>query len=220
MPEGSNRPNGLRGTLIYSESVLTKQSPELTADLKRSLRRTARRIRAGVPPEVSASAADAICRIGIAFFQSRNPAVVSGYAATRGELDVLPLLHALHERGVSTALPVVAQDSLELVFRAYRPGDVLQKAGFNLLEPGSGAGAVTPQAMLAPLLAFDARGGRLGYGGGYFDATLKRLRAHNAGLLAVGVAFDEQEVEAIPRESHDELLDWVLTPSGPIRCGE
>jgi 5-formyltetrahydrofolate cyclo-ligase len=68
-----------------------------------------------------------------------------------------------------------------------------------------------------PLLAFDAAGWRLGYGGGFYDRTLRRLRARKA-IVAVGLAYDEQRIDAVPHLDYDERLDWVLTPSGPIRC--
>jgi 5-formyltetrahydrofolate cyclo-ligase len=74
-----------------------------------------------------------------------------------------------------------------------------------------------PDVVLVPLLAFDAQGFRLGYGGGFYDRTLARLRAIKP-VVAVGVAYDELKVDAVPHRSYDERLDWVLTPSGPQRC--
>ena len=78
-------------------------------------------------------------------------------------------------------------------------------------------GEVEPHIVLTPLLAFDANGFRLGYGGGFYDRTLAKLRAKKP-VVAVGVAYDEQRVDAVPVESYDQRLDWVLTPSGPLRC--
>ena len=71
--------------------------------------------------------------------------------------------------------------------------------------------------MLVPLLAFDAAGRRLGYGGGFYDRTLARLRAIKP-VVAVGIAYDECQVDAVPHLDYDERLDWVLTPSGPMKC--
>ena len=70
-----------------------------------------------------------------------------------------------------------------------------------------------------PLLAFDRRGWRLGYGGGFYDRTLKGLRARKA-VVAVGLAYDEQEVDAVPHLDYDQRLDWVLTPVGPDQVRE
>jgi len=71
---------------------------------------------------------------------------------------------------------------------------------------------VVPDLVLLPLLAFDQAGGRLGYGGGYYDRTLGALGADHE-IRKVGVGFDEQEVEDLPKEGHDQLLDFVATPT-------
>jgi 5-formyltetrahydrofolate cyclo-ligase len=70
--------------------------------------------------------------------------------------------------------------------------------------------------LLVPLLAFDPMGYRLGYGGGFYDRTLAKLRKRQ-GVIAIGLAFDEQRVDAVPHVDYDQRLDWVLTPSGPLR---
>ena len=74
-----------------------------------------------------------------------------------------------------------------------------------------------PAFVIAPLLAFDACGWRLGYGGGFYDRTLRELRQRKA-PIAVGVAYDQQAVDAVPHLDYDERLEWVLTPSGAIKC--
>ena len=79
------------------------------------------------------------------------------------------------------------------------------------------APAVDPDVVLCPLLAFDRTGHRLGYGGGFYDRTLARLRALKP-VVAIGLAYDEQRVDAVPHLDYDERLDWVLTPTGPIKC--
>jgi 5-formyltetrahydrofolate cyclo-ligase len=103
------------------------------------------------------------------------------------------------------------------VFRAWRPGDALVAAGFGTQEPAADRPEVRPDIVLAPLLACDERGWRLGYGGGYYDRTLRRLRGDGA-VLAVGVGYDEQVVAAVPHEDFDEPLDWIATDARLIRC--
>ena len=71
--------------------------------------------------------------------------------------------------------------------------------------------------LLVPLLAFDRSGHRLGYGGGFYDRTLRRLRSLKP-VVAVGLAYASQEVDAVPHLDYDERLDWVLTPEGPMCC--
>jgi 5-formyltetrahydrofolate cyclo-ligase len=88
---------------------------------------------------------------------------------------------------------------------------------WGIAEPKGDKLELEPDVLLVPLLAFDAAGWRLGYGGGFYDRTLRALRAHKR-IVAVGLAYDEQKVDAVPHLDYDERLDWVLRPSGPIRC--
>ena len=133
----------------------------------------------------------------------------AGYYPIGSEFDPLPLLQTLRFAGVRTGLPrVVGKRPLE--FRRWVPGELLVEGEYGTKEPGPDAPPFTPDLILVPLLAFDARGGRLGWGGGYYDRTLEA----NPGAIAVGLAFDEQEVESVPTEPHDRRLDAVLTPGG------
>ena len=143
----------------------------------------------------------------------RAPLVVSAYLAMRSEIDPVPLLAALAARGLGSALPVVVARGQRLGFRAWKPGDPTITAGFGTREPPPGHPTVEPDLLLVPLLAFDTSGFRLGYGGGYYDRTLQALRASKA-VTAIGVAFDEQEVDAVPRLDYDQPIDAVVTPSG------
>jgi 5-formyltetrahydrofolate cyclo-ligase len=93
----------------------------------------------------------------------------------------------------------------------------MKAAAWGIAEPMDDKPALDPDILLVPLLAFDVRGYRLGYGGGFYDRTLHRLRKLKP-VVAVGLAYDELRVDAVPAESYDERLDWVLTPSGPIHC--
>jgi 5-formyltetrahydrofolate cyclo-ligase len=143
--------------------------------------------------------------------------VVSAFAAMPDELDVWPLLQRLHDAGVPLALPVVEGKGRPLVFRAWAPGDAMDKGVWDIPQPKPERPAVEPEILLVPLLAFDAGGGRLGYGGGFYDRTLAALRAKKS-IAAVGLAYDEQRIDEVPHLDYDERLDWVLTPSGPTRC--
>ena len=118
-------------------------------------------------------------------------AIVSGFWPMGDELDIRPLLTALDLMGCVCALPVCVRRATPLVFRRWRPGDGLIKARFGTSEPAPDAGDVTPSFMLVPLLAFDRAGYRLGYGEGFYDATLAALRAARP-VTAVGVAFEAQ----------------------------
>jgi 5-formyltetrahydrofolate cyclo-ligase len=142
---------------------------------------------------------------------------VSGFASLPEELNIWPLLRRLHATEVPLALPVVEGKGRPLVFRAWTPGDAMDKGVWGIPQPKAERPLVEPDILLVPLLAFDARGWRLGYGGGFYDRTLAGLRARK-GIVAVGLAYDEQRIDAVPHLDYDQQLDWVLTPSGPMRC--
>jgi 5-formyltetrahydrofolate cyclo-ligase len=144
--------------------------------------------------------------------------VASGYLPMRTEIDPLALLAGLAQRGFMPSLPVVAARDAPLQFRAWTPGDPTVPAGFGTREPPPGNVTVDPVVLLVPLLAFDMTGYRLGYGGGYYDRTLRVLRARGP-IYAIGVAFDEQKIDAVPHLDYDERMDAVVTPTGVFRLG-
>ncbi len=143
----------------------------------------------------------------------------AGYFPVHDELDPMPLLEALHAGGLRTALPVVMPGP-DLIFREWSPGLALKRGKFGLQQPGGEHVELAPDVVLVPLLAFDRKGGRLGYGAGYYDAALRRMRQRAQPVAAIGIAFDEQEFPEVPQEPQDEPLDKILTPSRVIACGE
>jgi 5-formyltetrahydrofolate cyclo-ligase len=185
---------------------------------KRALRARAKSQRAGLTTAQKVAAADAVAERGLDFLLPRQPtASVSGFAPLADEFRLWPLLRRLAGEGVPLALPVIDGKGKPLLFRAWQPGDATAAGVWGIAEPTHDKPGVEPDIVLVPLLAFDAEGWRLGYGGGFYDRTLRGLRARKA-IVAVGIAFDEQRVDAVPHLDYDERLDWVLTPSGPVRC--
>jgi 5-formyltetrahydrofolate cyclo-ligase len=154
---------------------------------------------------------------GVDFLAATPGAIVSGFAAINDEINPGPLMTWLQAEGFRLALPVMQGRGKPLLMRAWTPGDAMKAAAWGIAEPMDDKPALDPDILLVPLLAFDARGYRLGYGGGFYDRTLHRLRKLKP-IVAVGLAYDELRVDAVPAESYDERLDWVLTPSGPIHC--
>jgi len=140
-------------------------------------------------------------------------AVVSGFWPLGQEIDIRPLLHALHDRGHRVALPVTTRRGETLTFRGWQPGDVLVPERFGTMRPIGDA--LVPDMLLVPLLAFDATGGRLGYGGGFYDRTLAAL----PGRFRLGCAFATQQLDAVPVGPYDMRLDAVATENGIIHCG-
>jgi 5-formyltetrahydrofolate cyclo-ligase len=143
---------------------------------------------------------------------------VAGYLPIGDEIDVGLLLQRLAAQGCRIALPAVVGTGAPLVFRIWRDGEALTDGAFGTREPLAGAPHAAPDVLILPLLAFDRRGYRLGYGGGYYDRTLARLRRQER-VLAVGVGFAAQEVAAVPNGGHDQRLDWVVTEREAIETG-
>jgi len=136
--------------------------------------------------------------------------IVAGYAPIRSEIDPVQLVQKLATRGATLALPAISARNASLVFRQWTPGDELVRGLFGISEPSATALEVNPDIVLVPLAAFDRRGHRLGYGGGYYDRTLQGLRRSRR-ITAAGVAFSVQQMDQIPEDDHDEPLDLVLT---------
>ena len=136
--------------------------------------------------------------------------VVSGFMPLKSEINPLPLMQRLAAAGASLALPVIAARGKPLTMRAWQFGAPLDRGQWGIREPKADAPEVEPDILLVPLLAFDRAGFRIGYGAGYYDMTIRRLRGLNA-VVAVGIAFAAQEVPKVPTTERDERLDLVLT---------
>lgn len=141
-----------------------------------------------------------------------NP-VVSGFWPMLSEVDVRPLMFALRERGARLCLPAIL-DRTTIVFRELVRGAELIDMGFGTSGPGPEAAVLQPDFMLMPLAAFDSRGHRIGYGAGYYDRAVARLRADGHAPRLVGIAYDCQEVPRVPDEPHDIILPELLSESG------
>ena len=152
----------------------------------------------------------------LARFDPKPGTCVSLFWPVGDELDVKPLVEALHARGCCVALPVVTKPHTPLTFRVWEPGIDFIVSSFGIPEPGPDRPAVTPDISVVPLLAFDAEGYRLGYGGGFYDRTIEQLRLmrRDPPYLAVGVAFAGQQVDSLPHETFDQTLDWIVTEEG------
>jgi 5-formyltetrahydrofolate cyclo-ligase len=142
--------------------------------------------------------------------------VVAGYWPMKSEADPRALMAVLAAKGHPLALPCVAKRGAPLLFHRWKDGDPLTKGAFGTSEPLLCAERVTPCVLLVPLLAFDAEGYRLGYGGGFYDRTLETLRAARD-ILAIGIAYAGQEVSSVPHGAHDQRLDAVFTENGLCR---
>ena len=185
-------------------------SPPELIEAKRAARERALAARASWDPAVGAALAEHVLR------EMPPPAgaVVSGFWPMGQEIDIRPLLIALHERGHRIVLPETPKRGNPLIFRLWTPGAVMIAERFGTQRPDGEM--LAPDFLLVPLLAFDRRGNRLGYGAGYYDRTLAGL----PGRTRLGVAYAAQELDEVPAGPYDARLDAVATERGVIRCKE
>jgi 5-formyltetrahydrofolate cyclo-ligase len=178
-------------------------------DSKAALRLEAIALRDALPADARKAAAEAIAarKFPLAITPST---IVSGFMPLKSEINPLPLLQKLAEAGARLALPAIAGRGKPLIMRAWEIGAPLDRGQWGIREPKADAPEVEPGILLVPLLAFDRAGYRLGYGAGYYDMTIHRLRGLKP-VTAVGIAFAAQEVPKIPTTPRDERLDLVLT---------
>jgi 5-formyltetrahydrofolate cyclo-ligase len=186
------------------------------SNLKADLRRDAVARRDALPAAERMAAAQAVAERGLPL-EVKPGAIVSGFSPLKSEISPLPLLRRLADAGVSLALPVVVGRGRPLVMRAWSLGAPLVAGVWGIREPPADVPEVLPDILIVPLLAFDRSGQRIGYGAGYYDMTIARLRAIKP-VTAIGIAFAAQEIAVVPATPRDARLDLVLTERGAIDC--
>lgn len=189
---------------------------------KAALREDAKRRRAEAHAELGADAGARVRDVLLASIELGRDAAVGSYWPFRDEIDSSAALEHFFADGHACGLPIASAKGRPMVFRPWRPGMRLAKGRLGEPVPPPDADYfaddVVPSVLLVPLLAFDRRGFRLGYGGGYYDATIAALRTRGA-VLAIGLAYAAQEIDAVPNEPHDQQLDWIVTEIGAIETG-
>jgi 5-formyltetrahydrofolate cyclo-ligase len=207
LPSGAG-PDGAR-TLSDSAEIVEQ---------KAILRGHMREIRAEAAARDPDAAEKLAARFPVKLFNRYGP-IVAGTIAINDELDAVPLLARLAGLGARIVLPRVEADGA-MTFRDAAKA-TLEKGPFGLTQPSATAEIVRPNLVLTPLLAFDLRGRRLGYGKGHYDRAVTQLRATGR-IFYLGLAYAQQQVDAVPVERHDVLLDWVETPlnSVPLFLGQ
>jgi len=185
-------------------------------ETKADLRARAFARRDALAPDERAQAAEIIAArpfpVGVA-----PGTIVSGFFPMRSEINPVPLMRRLAAAGASLALPVVTGRGKPLIMRAWTFGAPLRAGVWGIREPAPEAPEVFPDVLIVPLAAFDRTGHRIGYGAGYYDMTIARLRAMKP-VVAAGIAFAAQEIDAVPATERDERLDLVLTEREVIDC--
>jgi len=145
------------------------------------------------------------------YYFSKN-LVVAGYWPIRNEADPIYLITKLFNFGCTICLPEIIAYSKILNFRKWCPYEPLRPGKFGTAQPWEDQPLLVPDVILTPLVGFDKEGNRLGYGGGYYDATISNLK-QNGGrrIVLIGIAREIQRVNLIPSSEYDERLDMVVT---------
>jgi len=179
------------------------------SELKTVVRKDAMIRRDALPADVRAQAAETIAARPFPM-EIAPGAIVSGFFPLKTEINPIPLMRKLAGEGAQLALPVIDARGKPLIMRAFAFGDELASGQWGIREPKPGAPEVAPDILIVPLLAFDRRGHRIGYGAGYYDMTIATLRAMKS-VTAIGIAYSAQEIAEVPVTPRDARLDLVLT---------
>jgi len=185
------------------------------AEIKKEARREAARRRSEAHAVLKEVAGEALAARGLPV--SAKPGIVSGFMPYKSEISTIALLNRLRREGWVTALPVVLGTGLPLEFRSWAPGDKLVPGVWDIPIPERND-VVLPDVLLVPGLAFDPAGYRLGYGGGFYDRSLAKLRKLKT-VVAIGVGYQAQMVDRVPRADYDQPLDFIMTEKETIACG-
>ena len=180
------------------------------ADEKAAARRAAFARRKAAHGAIDPAPAQAALREVV--LDAGDEAVLAGYMPIRTEIDPLPVMA---DWAGPVGVPVIQGAGLPLAFHRWREGAEMVEGPFGARVPAV-ADPVVPEVLIVPLVAFDGTGGRLGYGGGFYDRTLALLKARGP-VLAVGFAYEAQRADALPREATDQRLDAVVTERGVYR---
>jgi 5-formyltetrahydrofolate cyclo-ligase len=138
--------------------------------------------------------------------------IIAGYWPIADEIDDRAFLKHCHKQGLQCGLPFITDEDSRLTFKAWQPADVLEKGMYGIQAPSPEAPELIPDVLLVPLVAFDKDCHRLGKGGGFYDRTLAHLRKNHT-ILAIGLAYDCQEIDHVTGETHDQQLDCIVTPT-------
>jgi len=182
---------------------------------KAVLRRQALACRNALGDEARAGASNSIAERAGEILASLRPDSVSLYSPIGSECDTCSLIAKAVLIGAEIGLPTIV-DGARILFRRYRPGDLLVAGKFGTKAPSERAPLMWPEVIVVPLVGFDRTGTRLGYGRGHYDRAINTMREAGQRPKLLGIAFSVQEVGTIPAEPHDVGLDWIVTEKGTL----
>ncbi len=135
--------------------------------------------------------------------------LLAGYYPINFEVGVINFLSYLSSKGIKTALPIITKN-YGMKFKAWNTDESMYLNKYGIPEPSVANKTLIPNVILVPLLAYDKKLNRLGYGAGYYDRVLKKLSLKKK-ILSVGIAFSFQKYTNIPVDKNDYPLDCILT---------
>ena len=146
----------------------------------------------------------------------KNKITIAGYYPTNHEVDILNFLKKAEKKKYKLTLPVI-RDNGKMNFRSWRFLEPLYVSKFGTLEPNDSGKDILPDLILVPLVAFDKQLNRIGYGKGFYDRFLSKVKKVKKKSISLGIAYSFQEYSKIPADKHDFKLDYIFTESGIIK---
>ena len=141
--------------------------------------------------------------------------IIGGYYPSYYEVNILKLLQEASKKKFKIVLPVIKTSSL-MSFKIWIPNEPLYVSKFGILEPKSTNKGFTPDVIIVPLVTFDSQLNRIGYGKGYYDRKLKKIKKSKGNAVCLGVAYSFHKCKNIPANKHDFKLDYIFTERGII----
>ena len=181
----------------------------------------ARKVQSGIRKTLAADAGSAFADIchyvdEIIAKSAKQKPLISLYNAIGAEFDLTELAAALRAKNVELCMPVVVEIGGPLIFREWQQDSEMVEDLFHILSPSDANQQVQPDIVFVPLLAFDRKGYRLGYGGGFYDRTLAQLGDQ---IVSIGVGFAGQEMHKVPTGAFDNAVNYILTEKEFIEIG-
>ena len=192
-----------------------------TKSQKITLRRKSLEVRRDLAKSAGPKIEGALIKFFFDYFEIKPETIISGYWPFGSEINIKPLLYEIDRLNHCCFLPVVCGLGEVLHFHKWQPSDNLIVSELGIPEPLISKPVGVPDMMLVPLLAFDILGYRIGYGGGFYDRTIQKLRSESRhkrrNFIAIGIGYAGQKVDSVPHDSLDQRLDWMITEEGVFK---
>lgn len=185
-----------------------------TSKSKLNLRKKFLELRENISSEFALFASKKIANNAEDIVKIFKPKVIAGFHPFKHEVNTLPLMSNLFSLGLELCMPITPINNKPLKFREWQPKLALKKGRFGILEPPKTSRTMQPDLLLVPLLAYDKFGNRLGYGGGFYDRTMKELLTINKHTTSIGLAFESQKCNKLPKDNFDVPLNSLLNEKG------